>query len=101
MHLFMQIDGYCKNIVDNENLINKIASFGFDIVECDGHNLADIQKAFETETVKPKCIIAHTIKGKELTFLLEQYENPLEYHCWPIPNDLLDKTLENIDDDAR
>lgn len=60
-------------IVDNNNsqirslpttsLIKKFGSFGFDVQECDGHNLQQLKKAFSHESNLPKAIICNTVKG--------------------------------------
>lgn len=63
--------GYTKDVIDtSSNLPEQIGSFHLDVIECDGHNIEELGKAFRQETTKPKCIVAHTIKGKECQFVL-------------------------------
>ena len=62
----------------------KFEAFGWHVVECDGHDHADIERAF-TEAIahagRPTCVIAHTIKGKGISFM----ENQFTWHALP-PN---------------
>ncbi|MCK4544010.1 transketolase, partial [candidate division WOR-3 bacterium] len=54
-------------------------SFGWHVIEIDGHNFEEISRAFkEFKTIKgkPTVIIAHTIKGKGVSFM----ENNVEWH---------------------
>jgi transketolase len=50
----------------------KFEAFGWNVVECDGHDHDDIARAFAAavaHTGRPTCIIAHTIKGKGVSFM--------------------------------
>jgi transketolase len=71
-HNKVQSDRPVEQIIALRNLPEKIRSFGWHVVEIDGHDFAEIEKAF-TElkqiTDKPKFIIAHTIKGKGVSFM--------------------------------
>ena len=68
----VQIDDYTRNIVDSSsNLYSEISSFGFSVSECNGHDCCEIFNAIDKrETNKPFCLLANTIKGKEVEFLL-------------------------------
>ena len=72
----LQYDGYTKDVMDNSSLAEKFKAFGFDAIEVDGHRVDDLQKAFSHHTDKPLCVVAHTIKGKGLSFA----ENNKEWH---------------------
>ena len=74
-----QLDGWTRDIVDLEPLAEKWRAFGWHTIETDGHNFKQILAAFEkAKTVKgkPTVIIAHTIKGKGVSFM----ENNLDFH---------------------
>src|SRR6478672_11265371 len=63
----IQLDGFVKDIMDLEPLVDKWRAFGWHVIELDGHDIAALQRAFaEAATVKgkPTVLIAHTIKGK-------------------------------------
>ncbi len=67
-----QIDGRIEEIMNLEPLVNKWESFGWHVVQCDGHNIEQLLKAFEQARfvkLKPTMIIAHTIKGKGVSFM--------------------------------
>lgn len=78
-HNRIQLDGFVKDIMDLEPLGDKWRSFGWHVIEMDGHNIPALQKAFaeaEATKGKPTCIIANTIKGKGVSFM----ENNPKFH---------------------
>ncbi|MDD8020928.1 MAG: transketolase [Acidobacteriota bacterium] len=75
----IQALGYTKDIVQLEPLTQKWTSFGWSAMEIDGHNFGQIFKTFGNvpfESHKPNVIIAHTIKGKGVSFM----EDKLIWH---------------------
>lgn len=75
----IQLDGFVKDIMDLEPLADKWMSFNWHVVETDGHDIRALQRAFNEAgaTVgKPTVIIAHTIKGKGVSFM----ENNPNFH---------------------
>ena len=86
---------------DIEKYVTRFRSFGFEVMMIDGHDLNEIDKAFEAATKntngKPYAIIAKTFKGKGISFL----ENKDNWHGKPLKKDELQKALEelgNVDD---
>jgi transketolase len=75
-----QLDGFTKDILDVSPLREKFDSFGWRAVEIDGHDfnqvIAALQEARAGAGGKPTCIVAHTIKGKGVSFM----ENNPEWH---------------------
>jgi len=74
-----QLDGWTRDIMNIEPLAGKWRAFGWHTIETNGHNLKKILAAFEkAKTIKgkPAVIIAHTIKGKGVSFI----ENNLDFH---------------------
>ncbi|MDD5166747.1 MAG: transketolase [Candidatus Omnitrophica bacterium] len=74
-----QIDGKTKDIISLEPVVAKWQAFGWHTIEIDGHNIKEILSSYEeAKTVKgkPTIIIAHTIKGKGVSFM----ENVLDFH---------------------
>lgn len=74
-----QIDGCIKEIMNLEPVVDKWRSFGWYTIEIDGHKIKEILSALEeAKTIKgkPAIIIAHTIKGKGVSFM----ENVLDFH---------------------
>lgn len=74
----LQIDGTNDQVMSLGNLGDKLRAFGFEVFElADGHDLDAIEKALSTPVVgKPKCILAHTTKGKGVSFM----ENQVGWH---------------------
>jgi len=75
----LQIDGPNKEIMNIEPIVEKWRSFGWHVIEINGHEIGEIINALnEAERIKgqPTMIIAHTIKGKGVSFM----ENKVEYH---------------------
>ena len=73
----MQSDGHSIDIMDKTNLGDKFHSFGFHVKEINGHNLDEIDNAFNSrDSSKPNAIIAHTVKGKGVSFM----ENNIDWH---------------------
>lgn len=75
----LQLDGKVEDIMDISPIKEKWESFGFYVAECDGHNFDEIHNAFnECEKIKdkPSVIIAHTVKGKGVSFM----EHKAEWH---------------------
>ena len=75
----IQLDGFVADIMNLEPLGEKWRAFGWHTVSIDGHDIAQVQAAFaeaEATKGKPTCIIAHTIKGKGVSFM----ENNPKFH---------------------
>ena len=74
----LQSDGDSRQIIDLGDLAGKFKSFGWDVREIDGHDIAQIVNAFEAPHVsgRPRILVAHTVKGKGISFM----ENNNEWH---------------------
>jgi transketolase len=75
----IQLDDFVAKIRDLEPLAAKWQAFGWPVLEIDGHKIADIEKALEQAEAhrgRPFCIVAHTVKGKGVSFM----ENNPEWH---------------------
>ena len=63
----------------------KFRAFGWHTVECNGHDHADIRRAFQAALAhrgQPVCVIAHTVKGKGVSFM----EGDFNWHA-KVPTD--------------
>ena len=79
-----QATGRSKEILALEPLNGKWKSFGWHVIEINGHDFKEMKTAFETCKLiddKPSIIIAHTIKGKGVSFM----EDDNNWH-YRIPN---------------
>lgn len=71
----LQIDGKNEDVMGISPLDEKFKGFGFNVVECDGHDYEELHKAFknaEETKGKPTVIIAKTVKGKGVSFMENQ-----------------------------
>lgn len=93
---FIQIECHTKNMIDtSSNIVNQLKEFHFDVIECDGHNIDELEKSFSATTEKPKCIVANTIKGKECQFLLDTRSHAYIHSCTYTKEEYL-RIIENI-----
>lgn len=71
----LQIDGTVDKVMSPYPIDSKFKSFGFHVINIDGHNIEEIIRAFDmAKTIKgkPTAIIAKTIKGKGVSFMEDQ-----------------------------
>lgn len=75
-----QLDGFVKDILDPAPVAEKFRAFGWRTAELDGHDFEQVIPALEEARAakdgKPTAIVAHTIKGKGVSFM----ENNPEWH---------------------
>lgn len=59
-----------ENIVRMKPFADKWQAFGWNVIEIDGHNYAEIKEALlSRKTGIPTLILAHTVKGKGVSFM--------------------------------
>lgn len=90
-----QLDGWIADIAPLEPLDDKWKSFGWEVIEIDGHDMDQILEAFQkAETIKgkPTVIIANTVKGKGVSFM----ENNLDFHGAAPTKDQYEKAMEEL-----
>jgi len=74
-----QIDGWNRNVMNLAPFSEKWQSFGWYVIEVDGHDLSQLMEAFDRAKLvkgQPVVIIAHTVKGKGVSFM----ENNPDFH---------------------
>jgi transketolase len=92
-----QIDGRVDDIMNLEPIEEKWQAFGWYTIEIDGHNIPQILEAFEeakTVREKPTIIIAHTTKGKGVSFM----ENVIDFHGRSPTKEEEKRALEELND---
>jgi len=75
----LQIDGWVREVMNIDPLAKKYAAFNWNVLEINGHDMSQILDAFERArgtSGRPTVIIAHTIKGKGVSFM----ENEAGWH---------------------
>jgi len=93
----LQIDGTTKDVLNIDPLPEKYESFGWHVLEVDGHNMADIVEKLDfarnkNTTGKPVALICHTNKGRGISFM----ENVVGWHGKSPNREELDKVLEEL-----
>ncbi len=91
----IQALGFVKDIVSLEPLSERWQSFGWATKEIDGHDLQEIEDTLRTvpfEKDRPSVVIAHTIKGKGVSFM----ENELLWHYRTPDSDEYQKALKEL-----
>ena len=75
----LQISGRTEDVMSMEPLEEKFAAFGYAVRHVNGNNISELTDLFETlpfEQGKPNLILAHTIKGKGISFM----EDKVQWH---------------------
>jgi len=94
-HNEQQIDGWNREVMNLEPFPDKWRSFGWEVIEVDGHSfsqiLAALEKTKETRA-RPSVIIAHTVKGKGVSFM----ENNLQFHGKSPTPEQAEKALQEL-----
>ena len=91
----IQIDGFTENVMPLEPFRDKYESFNWHVLEVDGHNFEEIIAAVaEAKAIyeKPTVIIAHTIPGKGVDFM----ENDYLWHSKPFKAGEAEKALDEL-----
>lgn len=96
----LQIDGEVENILNINPISDKYKAFGWNVIEIDGHNLVEVDKAYNKAKQykdKPTVIIAKTVKGKGVSFM----ENVADWHGKAPNAEQLEKALKEIDESLK
>ncbi len=74
----LQIDGKLEEVNSPYPIAEKFQAFGFETVEIDGHDFAQLESAFHAaeKSEKPFAAVMKTVKGKGVSFM----ENRAEWH---------------------
>jgi len=91
----IQIDGFTEDIMPLDPLVEKFESFGWHVLEIDGHNFEEINDAVNKAKAvfaKPTMIIARTIPGKGVDFM----EREFSWHGIPPNKEQAEKALHEL-----
>ena len=92
----LQIDGTIQEVMNPEPIADKFASFGWNVISIDGHDIEAIKDAIETaKTVKgkPTMVVCRTIKGKGVSFM----ENNGAWHGSAPNQEQRDQAIAELD----
>ncbi|WP_066480103.1 transketolase [Bosea sp. WAO] len=77
----LSVDGTLDEVMPMEPLADKLSAFGWEVVECDGHDLAALLRVLDIGhdrvDAAPRAIIARTVKGRGVSFM----ENVRRWHA--------------------
>ena len=95
-----QLDGFTKDILDVAPLREKFEAFGWHTIEIDGHEFEQVIPALEEARAgggRPTCIVAHTTKGKGVSFM---EDNP-EWHGVAPKPDQVAAAVKELEEKAK
>jgi len=96
----LQIDGFCCEVKDMGPYMNKWNDFGWNAIETDGHDVNKLMDAYDAASNakgRPTVIIAHTIKGKGVSFV----ENKAEWHGIAPKKEEYESAIRELDDSLK
>ncbi len=96
----LQIDGATCEVMDLGNVPEKFAAFGWTVMTCDGHSVAELQDALErakAATEGPVVIVARTMKGRGISFM----ENLCDWHGKAPNADEAERALAELSDQGE
>ncbi len=91
-----QIDGRIEEVMKLEPVVPKWRAFGWHTIEIDGHDMKQILLAYEEARMvktKPSIIIAHTVKGKGVSFM----EHVVDFHGRAPTKEETEKALKELE----
>ncbi len=91
----IQIEGMTEDVLPLEPLADKYRSFGWDVFEVDGHDIAELIDTINTAqraAQRPQVIIAHTIPGKGVSFM----EGKFEWHGKAMSHEQYDQAQSEL-----
>ncbi len=92
----LQNDGPTDTIMPMESLAYRWRSFGWQVIEIDGHNMTEILHALslaKCNTDKPSMLVCNTIKGKGVSYM----ENVVEWHSGAISDAQMEQAFADIE----
>jgi len=91
----LQTDGTTEEVMDTGDVRAKFEAFGWDAVEIDGHDMAQIVEALERSRTlrKPAAIVCQTKKGRGVSFM----EGRFGFHGKPPTQEQAEEALEELE----
>jgi transketolase len=90
-----QIDGDVQDIMGIKPLDQKWRSFNWNVIECNGHDMADILRALAAARAhkgQPSVILAHTVMGQGISYMADDYH----WHGKPPKMDQAEQALKEL-----
>lgn len=89
----IQYDGYTTDVLDMSPFEKKWQDFGWETMTIDGHNIEEVIEAYSKKSDKPLAILAHTVKGKGVSFM----ENDWRFHNASLSKEQYEKAVEELE----
>jgi transketolase len=92
----VQLDGPVDQIMPLRDVAGKLREFGWEVQSCNGHDCGEVLDALRmaaTASGRPKAIVAHTVKGKGVSFM----EGQSAWHGKPLSNDDYGRAMAELD----
>ena len=96
----LQIDGSTSEVMDVDNPADRFKDFHLNCIEIDAHNYEQIASAIDAAkncAARATVIVAHTIKGKGVSFM----ENQVNWHGKAPTKEELNKALDELDHEGK
>jgi len=94
-----QVDGPTSEVMNMEPLADKYRSFGWEVRECDGNNIAAVVAALDDLTGsdhgRPSMLVGHTVRGKGVSFM----EANRAFHYARLDGTMKDRALADLKGD--
>ncbi len=91
----LQQEGKTADIMPSDSVANKFKAFNWNVIEINGNDIDEILASLdraETYAEGPTVIVAHTVKGKGVSFM----EGQVEYHAKTLTPDVAERALKEI-----
>lgn len=92
----LQSLGSCEDTMELLDLGKKFKAFGWNVIDVDGHDHAKLKEAFQKRfrNEKPICIVAHTTKGKGVSFM----ENEVLWHYRDPQGEFYERAVKELEE---
>ncbi len=99
-HNGLQIDGPVRDVKSLGNIANRWRSFGWHVLEIDGHDIGAIFAACEEAKAsrgRPTVVVARTVKGRGVPFM----ENAVEWHGKAPSHEQVEDAVRRIEQETQ
>ena len=89
----IQASGFSNQIIDQRNLSERFKAFGFEAFDVNGHDVDALERVLKLSSDKPKAVIAHTVKGKGVSFM----EGTVQSHYTKLNDELFAQAIKDVE----
>lgn len=89
----LQSFGRTNEVINQQNMSARWSAFGWDTHDVEGHDVTALEQLLSSPQQGPKAIIAHTIKGKGVSFMADR----LEWHYKSPDNEQYNQAVKELD----